>query len=102
MNKVYVGMVKTKNRKSVIPIGMLRALEQMTEKGEPMTALEYMERQAEKCQRNYLKELVRGASKDVLLNIATKFSHYMTAVEALRIVANVGEIDFDYNAEDDK
>lgn len=66
-----------------------------------MKALEYMQRQAEKCQRNYERELLRGAPKDVLLNIATKASHYMKAVEALRAVSELGEIDFDYNAEDD-
>ena len=65
-----------------------------------MTALEYMQRQAEKCQRNYERELLRGASKDVLLNIANKFHHYMTAVEALQALENVGEIEFDYEAED--
>jgi hypothetical protein len=32
VNKVHVGMDKTKNRKSVIHIGMLQALEQMAEK----------------------------------------------------------------------
>ena len=42
VNKVHVGMGKTKNRKSAIHIGTLRTLEQMTEKGEPMT-----EKQAE-------------------------------------------------------
>ena len=35
-SKVRVGMVKTKNRKSVIHTGMLRALEQTAEKGKAM------------------------------------------------------------------
>ena len=65
-----------------------------------MTALEYMERQAHKCQMNYERELLRGAPKSDLLNIATKYAHYTKAVEALRILDNLGEIDFDYNAED--
>ena len=33
VNKVHVGMVKTKNRKNVIHTGMLRALEPTMEKG---------------------------------------------------------------------
>ena len=37
VNKVYAGMVKTKNRKSVIHTGMLRVLEQKMEKGKTMT-----------------------------------------------------------------
>lgn len=49
-----------------------------------MQALEYMKRQAAKCQQNYERELLRGAPKDVLLNIANKFSYYMAAVEALQ------------------
>lgn len=36
MSKIRVGMVKTKNRKSVIHTGMLQALEQTTEKGKTM------------------------------------------------------------------
>ena len=97
MNKVHVGMGRTKNRKSVIHTGIVQALELLTEKGKTMTALEYMAKQAVKCQQNYERELLRGASKEVLLNIATKYSHYIKAVEALQ---SIGEIDFDYNAED--
>lgn len=37
VNKVYVGTVKTKNRKSAIHTGMLRALDRTTEKGKTMT-----------------------------------------------------------------
>jgi hypothetical protein len=37
VSKVYAGMDKTKNRKSVIHTGMLRALEQTMEKGNTMS-----------------------------------------------------------------
>lgn len=66
-----------------------------------MTALEYMAKQAVKCQQNYERELLRGAPKSVLADIATKYSHYMKAVEALQALENLGELEFDYNAEDD-
>ena len=49
-----------------------------------MTALEYMAKQAVKCQQNYERELLRGAPKSDLLNIATKFNYYMEAVVALK------------------
>lgn len=39
MSKVRVGMVKTKNRKSVIHTGMHQVLEQATEKGRTMVRL---------------------------------------------------------------
>ena len=47
------------------------------------TALEYMERQAQKHRINYNRELLRGAPEDVLLNIRAKISYYEAAVEAL-------------------
>lgn len=55
-----------------------------TEKGKTMTALEYMEKQLQKHRLNYDRELKRGATVDMLFNIALKCSHYWNAVEALR------------------
>ena len=54
------------------------------EKGKTMTALEYMEKQLQKHRLNYDRELKRGATEDMLFNIALKCSHYWNAVEALR------------------
>jgi hypothetical protein len=64
---------------------------------EPMTALEYMEKQANKHKLNYDREAVRGASEEQLRNIMLKIGYYEKAVEAL---SSIGEIEFDYNAED--
>lgn len=66
-----------------------------------MTALEYMKRNAHKCQMNYERELLRGAPKSVLIDIEAKFCHYTKACEALQVLENLGEIEFDYEAEDD-
>ena len=49
-----------------------------------MTALEYMEKQVQKHSLNYDREYRRGASEDVLYNIACKISYYEDAVEALK------------------
>ena len=84
MNKLHAGMVKTKNRKSVIHTGTVQALELLTEKGKTMTALEYMEKQVNRHRQNYEHELVRGVPEDMLNNIALKISYYEQAVEALR------------------
>ena len=50
-----------------------------------MTALEYMEKQAEKCRQNLARENVRCAPLEVLQNIEKKISYYEQAVEALRM-----------------
>ena len=49
-----------------------------------MTALEYMEKQAEKCRRNYDRAMERGATVGELVNIMNKTSYYDQAVEALK------------------
>lgn len=48
-----------------------------------MTALEYMQRQLKKNQRNLEHEIARGASEEVLENIRRKIGYYEAAVEAL-------------------
>jgi hypothetical protein len=81
-------MGRTKNRKSVIHIGTLRALEQMTEKGEPM--------------REKLIELIRKADKEDYDSL-TMDEHYAYMADyllAAGLILPDGEIDFDYNAED--
>ena len=68
-----------------------------------MTALEYMEKQVQKHQKNYDRAMERGATIGELVNIQNKISYYEQAVEALRmenILLNESEIDFDYDAED--
>lgn len=62
-----------------------------------MTALEYMEKQAQKHRLNYDKEAVRGASEEQLRNIMRKVGFYEEAVEAL---GSVGELEFDYEADE--
>jgi hypothetical protein len=69
----------------------------LVEKGEPMTAIEYMEKQAQKHRLTYDKEAVRGASEEQLRNITRKIGYYEAAVEAL---GSVGELEFDYGADD--
>ena len=67
-----------------------------------MTALEYMEKQVKKHQKNYERAMERGAIIGELVNISNKISYYKQAVEALRmenILLNESEIDFDYAAE---
>ena len=49
-----------------------------------MTALEYMEKQLQKHRLNYDRELKRGATEDMLFNIALKCSYFRDAVDALR------------------
>ena len=49
-----------------------------------MTAIEYMEKKLQKHRQNYVRELARGVSKDVLDNIKLKISYYETAIEAMR------------------
>ena len=56
-----------------------------TEKGKTMTAIEYMEKQAEKCRQNLARENARCAPLEVLANIRRKISYYEQAVEALRM-----------------
>ena len=97
MNKVHVGMGRTKNRKSVIHTGIVQALELLTDKGKTMTALEYMEKQVQKNYKKYYNEYERGASDEILDNIMLKISYYEQAACALRYI---GAIEFDYNAED--
>lgn len=53
-----------------------------------MTALEYMEKQLHKHRLNYDKELARGATEEMLYNIAMKCTYYKSAAEALRSVNN--------------
>lgn len=48
-----------------------------------MTALEYMEKQLQKHRLNYDRELKRGATEDMLFNIALKCRYYKAAVDAL-------------------
>lgn len=49
-----------------------------------MTALEYMERQAQSNRINYNREVLRGAPEEVLQNIRLKIGYYEAAVEALK------------------
>ena len=51
-----------------------------------MTALEYMEKQIQKHQRSYERELLRGATEEMLYNIALKITYYKSAAEALKKV----------------
>lgn len=55
-----------------------------------MTALEYMEKQAQKHRINYNREVLRGVSEEMLQNIMAKISHYEAAAEALEKVASDG------------
>ena len=50
----------------------------------PMTALEYMEKQVQKHNANFNREMKRGASDEILANIAHKINYYETAVKLLR------------------
>jgi hypothetical protein len=54
------------------------------ERGEQMTAIEYMEKQLEKHSRNYVIQSQRGVSEETLYNIALKIGYYTAAVEALK------------------
>ena len=49
-----------------------------------MTAIEYMEKQIQKHRQNYVRELARGVSKEMLDNIKLKISYYETAIESMR------------------
>ena len=49
-----------------------------------MTALEYMEKQIQKCKLNYTRAQERGAPMEDLNNIIKKIGYYAAAVEALR------------------
>ena len=49
-----------------------------------MTTLEYMEKQVQKHNMNFERESARGASEEVLRNIALKISYYEEAVEVLK------------------
>ena len=49
-------------------------------------ALEYMKKQVEKQAQNLERELLRKAPDEVIGNIVNKLSHYVLAVEALKIV----------------
>jgi hypothetical protein len=68
-----------------------------------MTALEYMEKQAQRHRLNYDMESARGVPKEQLDNIKAKISYYEQAVEALRmeniLLNESGETEFDYEAE---
>ena len=48
-----------------------------------MTAREYMEKQIKKHTRSLALEIKRGATEEVLRNIALKIGYYEEAVEAL-------------------
>ena len=69
-----------------------------------MTALEYMEKQAQKHRLNYARENARCAPLEVLKNIELKISYYEQAIEALRmeniLLNESDETVFDYEAED--
>ena len=56
-----------------------------------MTTLEYMQKQADKHFKNFIREYERGASQEVLDNIKSKISHYEAAVEALKKVRDFHE-----------
>ena len=49
-----------------------------------MTALEYMEKQLQKCKLNYTQQQERNAPIENLNNIIKKIGYYSAAVEALR------------------
>ena len=53
-----------------------------------MTALEYMEKQLQKHQKNFEKEFRRGVPNEQLYHILEKASHYKAACEALRKVGD--------------
>ena len=53
-----------------------------------MTALEYMERQAQSNRINYNRQVLRGAPEKDLENIKEKIGHYEEAVEALKKESN--------------
>ena len=55
-----------------------------------MTALEYMERQAQSNRINYNRQVLRGAPEKDLESIKEKIEHYEAAVEALKKVGNDG------------
>lgn len=52
-----------------------------------MTALDYMERQAQKHRLNFDREFAREVPEEMLENIRKKIGYYEAAVEALREVA---------------
>ena len=54
-----------------------------------MTALEYMEKQAEKHLKNLLREQMRGVPDAMLIDIGMKISYYNAAAETLRKVGDV-------------
>ena len=51
-----------------------------------MTALEYMEKQAQKHCHDLERELERNAPEEVIGNIIKKISHYAMAADALKKV----------------
>ena len=62
-----------------------------------MTALEFMEKQVQKHQKNFEREFKRGVPNEQLFHIMEKAGYYKAAVDALR---RTTEIEFDYEAED--
>lgn len=46
-------------------------------------AIEYMKKQLQKHKRNYLHEVERGASEEILQNINNKICYYAAAIIAL-------------------
>lgn len=81
MSKVPAGMVKTKNQKSVIRTGMLRALEQTTEKGKTMT---YKERLIELLQHSPTDAMGNhgvGAMADHLMDNGLVFKEMYDDIE---------------------
>ena len=55
-----------------------------------MTALEYMERQAQSHRINYNRQVLRGAPEKDIENIKEKIEHYEAAAEALKKEDNDG------------
>lgn len=53
-----------------------------------MTALEFMEKQLQKCKLNYTIQQTRGAEIEALNNIIKKIGYYGEAVEALKKVGD--------------
>ena len=49
-----------------------------------MTALEYMEKQADKHFKNFIREYDRGSPQEDLENIKLKICYYEEAIEALK------------------
>lgn len=62
-----------------------------------MTALEYMEKQVQLHRLSHIHAVDRDAPEEMIQNIRAKIGYYEKAVQALQ---SMGEIEFDYDAED--